>query len=157
MFFPLPFLATVSTLDAGSMCRVPRFALHADLMKGDIFLVLPLLPPFGLCFFLCPFLLPVPLLPPVPCAAFLSFTSRLFYFFYFFLVPAAQHPILPHTLHLGLSLYTPLFMTDPFACQMDLVKDRIFFGYSVVAFRSDFATSISPQIFSSLPVCSLLH
>jgi hypothetical protein len=80
MFFPLPFLAAGSTLDNGSMCRIPKFALHADLMKTDVFLVLLLLPPFDLCFFLCPFLLQVPLLPPDLCVTFLSFTSRLFYF-----------------------------------------------------------------------------
>jgi hypothetical protein len=46
------------------------FALCSDLMKGDIFLVFPLLPSFGLCFFLCLFLLQVSLLTLVPCAAF---------------------------------------------------------------------------------------
>jgi hypothetical protein len=51
-------------------------------------------------FFLCPFLLQVPFLPPVPCVVFLSFTFRLF-----FLVPASHHPVLLRTLHLGLSLY----------------------------------------------------
>jgi hypothetical protein len=79
--------------------------------------------------------------------------------FLFCLVSASQCPVLPRTLRLGLSLYIPLFMSDPFARQTDLVKGsifRIFLGYSAVAFGSDFAASI-PPIFSSLPVCSLLH
>jgi hypothetical protein len=79
--------------------------------------------------------------------------------FLFCLVSASQYPVLPRTLCLGLSLYIPLFMSDPFARQTDLVKGgifRIFLGYFAVAFGSDFAASI-PPIFSSLPVCSLLH
>jgi hypothetical protein len=57
------------------------FGLRTDLIKSDLFFfVLPLLPSFVLVFFLYSFLLQVLLLLPVPCAMFLSFVPRLFFF-----------------------------------------------------------------------------
>jgi hypothetical protein len=75
------FLDTsVDSLLHNALLMPDLFGLRTDLIKDDVFFfVFPLLPLFVLLFFLYSFLLQVPLLPPVQCAAFLSFASRPFF------------------------------------------------------------------------------
>jgi hypothetical protein len=91
------------------------FGLRADLMKGDIFWVLPLLPSF--CFFLYSFLLQVPLLPPCYGSYSWSFSFFLILLFYFIFCYRLIDSLVRN----------PLLMPDLFGLLTDLIKGDLFF------------------------------
>jgi hypothetical protein len=105
----------VDSLVQNPLLMSDLFGLRADLMKGDIFWVLPLPPSF--CFFLYSFLLQVPLLPPCYGSYSWSFSFFLILLFYFIFCYRLIDSLLRN----------PLLMPDLFGLLTDLIKGDLFF------------------------------